>query len=327
MDRILVNPSDQTGKKKRPYIPVLMAVGLAIYTLVAKDIANSVLAMAERGWSGGYVLFFFSYPIVAVLIIVGGLLWLGALVLSATSAYRKDFLPIMLWLASATGSYLLCGWIWQPEQPVAEIESWQSNSAGTASSDTASVMVDSVNYMHERATEYTLYDVTGDDKKPVGGSIVSRLASGGAKGCCIGLPRTWRPGIKLRVEWKEADTEQVFPEKYVKELELPRYDHPADVYVVFYPKHDVEVFVSPAEPGHPEWAGRIKETPWDLCVAEQGQKVCKRAIPKPGLSLEEMRGFCLIDGMEPERCERRRQFCIEDYEDEKMCTNLVWDKK
>lgn len=196
-----------------------------------------------------------------------------------------------------------------------------------SNSSMAGVMVDSVNYMHDRATRYTLYDVTANDNKPVGGSIVERMASGGAKECCFNLPRVWHAGIKLRVEWQEADTEQIFPERYIKELELPRYDHPADVYVVFYPKHEVEVLVSPAEPGHPEWAGRTKETPWDLCVANHGRKVCKRAIPKPGLSLEEMRGFCLIDGIEPERCERRRQFCIEDYEDEEMCTNLVWGKK
>ena len=203
----------------------------------------------------------------------------------------------------------------------------QTHEMDKSDSSMAGVMVDSVNYMHDRGMKYTLYDVRGGDKKPVGGSIVDPLGSGGAKECCFNLPRTWHAGIKLRVEWQDSDYERTHPEVYVKELELPRYDHPADVYVVFYPKHEVEILVSPAEPGHPEWAGRIKETPWDTCVAEHGRKVCKRAIPKPGLSLEELRGFCLIDGMEPERCERRRQFCIEDYEDEEMCTNLVWDKK
>lgn len=202
-----------------------------------------------------------------------------------------------------------------------------ASEAEKPTSTVAGVMVDSVNYMHERATKYTLYDVTGGNNKPVGGAIVERLASGGAKDCCLKLPGAWHAGIKLRVEWQEADTEQIFPEKYVKELELPRYDHPADVYVVFYPKHEVEVLVSPAEPGHPEWAGRIKETPWDTCVAEHGRKVCKRAIPKAGLSLEEMRGFCLSDTLDPGQCERLLNTCIEDYEDKEMCTKLVWDAK
>lgn len=194
----------------------------------------------------------------------------------------------------------------------------------------AGVMVDSVNYMHDRATEYTLYDATGNGEKPVGGSIVSRLASGGAKGCCLNLPKTWHSDIKLRVEWQEADTEQIFPEKYVKELELPRYDHPADVYVVFYPKHEVEVLVSPAEPGHPEWAGRIKETPWDLCVAEHGRKTCLRAIPKPGLTPDEQTKLCGYYHFHPEqfpdaadRCRKLADHCLQDYEDEETCSKIA----
>lgn len=215
-------------------------------------------------------------------------------------------------------------------EPQASAEKAGAEKAGeTAKSEPsiAGVMVDSVNYMHDRATEYTLYDVSGSNKTPVGGSIVSRLSSGGAKGCCLKLPRTWHAGIKLRVEWQEADTEQIFPEKHVEELELPRYDHPADVYVVFYPKHEVEVLVSPAEPGHPEWAGRIKETPWDLCVAEQGRKVCKRAIPKAGLSLREMQGYCTYlkeEGVELSTCDSILRECIENYEDEILCKKTLW---
>ena len=200
-----------------------------------------------------------------------------------------------------------------------------ASEAEKPTSTVAGVMVDSVNYMHDRGMKYTLYDVSGGEKKPVGGSIVDPLGSGGAKECCFNLPRAWHAGIKLRVEWQDSDYERTYPEVLVKELELPRYDHPADVYVVFYPKHEVEVLVSPAEPGHPEWAGRIKETPWDLCVAEHGRKVCKRAIPKAGLSLREMRGFCHIDTLEPGQCERLLNACIQDYEDEEMCTKLVWE--
>lgn len=206
----------------------------------------------------------------------------------------------------------------------------QISAAAKPESSMAGVMVDSVNYMHERATEYTLFDISGSNKTPVGGSIASRLASGGAKECCFSLPRTWHAGIKLRVEWQEADTEQIFPERYVKELELPRYDHPADVYVVFYPQHDVEVVVSPAEPGHPEWAGRIKETPWDLCVAEHGRKTCLRAIPKPGLTPDEQTRLCSYYHYHPEqfpdatdRCQKLADNCLHDYEDEETCSKIA----
>lgn len=194
----------------------------------------------------------------------------------------------------------------------------------------AGVMVDSVNYLHDRGMKYTLYDVTRGERQPVGGSIVDPLGSGGAKECCLNLPRTWHAGIKLRVEWQDSDYERTYPEVLVKELELPRYDHPADVYVVFYPRHEVEVIVSPAEPGHPEWAGRIKETPWDLCVAEHGRKVCKRAIPKAGLTPEERTKLCSYFHYHPDqfpdggdRCQKLVDQCLYDYEDEEMCSKIA----
>ena len=199
--------------------------------------------------------------------------------------------------------------------------------AGQANKDIASVMVDSANYRVDREIKYTLYDIANGKKTAVGGSIVSPLEGGGAKGCCLALPMAWHPGIKLEVEWGEADRKQIFPEKYVKELEVPRYEKPADLYVVFYPEHEVEVVVSVGEPGHPEWAGRIKQSPWEQCVADFGRKVCKRVIPKTGLDLEEMRGFCRSDTLDPGQCERLLHTCIEDYEDAEMCNKLVWDKK
>lgn len=203
----------------------------------------------------------------------------------------------------------------------------QISAAAKPESSMAGVMVDSVNYMHDRGMKYALYDISDGTKKPVGGSIVDPLGSGGAKECCFSLPRTWHAGIKLRVEWQDSDYERTHPEVYVKELELPRYDHPADVYVVFYPQHDVEVVVSPAEPGHPEWAGRIKETPWDLCVAEHGRKVCKRAIPKL-FDAASAQGFCVFLKEEsPEDqhlCDSAMQGCMSDYEDEAFCKGVLW---
>ena len=202
-----------------------------------------------------------------------------------------------------------------------------SASEGKADKSVASVMVDSVNYRIDREIKYTLYDISGGKKTPVGGSIVGLLESGGAKGCCLALPKEWRPGLMVRVEWGEADFDRIYPERYAKDLEIPRYDEPSDLYVVFYPEHEVEVVVSFGEPGDSSWQGRIKETPWNHCVAEHGRKECKRVLPKPGLSLEEMRGFCLSDTLDPGQCDRLLRTCIEDYEEPEMCKKLVWDKK
>lgn len=200
--------------------------------------------------------------------------------------------------------------------------------ASTApASDQVSVAIDSVNYRHDVGQQYTLYDLSGGKKVAVGGSIVTPLASGGEKGCCLNLPVQWHPGMQLLVEWGEADHDQIFPAKYSKELEIPRYAQPADLYLVFYPDHEVEAVVSPAEPGHPDWAGRVKRSPWDECVDKFGRKACKAAIPKPGLSIEEMRGFCDSNTIKPGQCARLLESCVEDYEDREMCTRLVWEKK
>lgn len=162
-----------------------------------------------------------------------------------------------------------------------------SLAAQPAKADTVSVMVDSVNYRHDREIKYELYDLSHTGSRPVGGSIVSPLTSGGNKGCCLNLPSQWRPGLKLRVTWGEA-TKEILRDRFERTLDIPRYEQPSDLYVVFYPSHEVEVVVSVGEPGHPTWAGRIKQTPWQFCVAQHGRKECSAANPDPILqSLKE----------------------------------------
>jgi len=196
-----------------------------------------------------------------------------------------------------------------------------------AGDSVASVMVDSVNYRHDMGMDYTLYDRSGGEKKAVGGSIVNPLEGGGAKGCCLALPKDWHPEIKVLLEWSESDFVKIYPEKYVRELEIPRYEKPADLYVVFYPEHEVEVVVSSGEPGHPAWAGRIKQTPWDACVAEFGRKVCKRAIPMVGLSLEELQGYCTFvreEHVDQKSCTDAYDQCLRNYEDDELCKKTLW---
>lgn len=201
-------------------------------------------------------------------------------------------------------------------------------SASQAQRDTASVMVDSANYRHDRGMQYTLYDLSNGKKTAVGGSIVNPLDGGGAKGCCLALPMVWHPGIKVQVEWEESDFDKIYPEKYVKELEVPRYEKPADLYVVFYPGHEVDVVVSVGEPGHPEWAGRIKQSPWEQCVADYGRKVCLRATPKL-FDTVGAQGFCvyLKEEQGPEeqyRCLRAINTCTREFEDEDYCKGILW---
>ena len=202
-------------------------------------------------------------------------------------------------------------------------------------------MTDSVNYRYDREIKYTLYDLSTAKPTAVGGAIVEALASGGAKGCCLTLPRVWRAGMKVRVEWGEA-TREILPEKYSKELEIPHYDEPADLYVVFYPAHDVEVLTSDVDPTSPEWAGRIKQTPWDYCVEKNGRKPCFWALPKQ-FDKDSYEGYCTdskteknkdAGGKESEEvnmeknsvdlCAFATRRCLIDYEDEKFCKDILW---
>ena len=191
-----------------------------------------------------------------------------------------------------------------------------------------SVMIDSVNYRHDRGMKYTVYDLGTTPPRAIGGAIVDRLGSGGEKGCCLALPTVWRPGMKIRVQWHESDLKQIYPEEYERDLEIPRYDTPADVFVVFYPEHEVEVVVSAAEPGHPEWQGRIKQTPWEACLEAHGRKPCKAALPKM-FDMGSAQGFCtyLKEENRPnadEICKTEIWECTRDYEDEEMCKKILW---
>ncbi len=191
-----------------------------------------------------------------------------------------------------------------------------------------SVMTDGVNYMHERAVKYTLYDLSPTLPKPVGGAVVDMLIAGGEKGCCLSLPDTWRPGMKVRVVWAEADRQQTFPGEHTRDLEIPRYDEAADLYLVFYGQQDVEVVVSKAEPGHPDWRGRVKQTPWEHCLAHHERKVCKAALPKQ-FDTRSSQGFCtyLHEANDPEAtnfCAFSMDECMRDYQDDAFCKGILW---
>jgi hypothetical protein len=234
---------------------------------------------------------------------------------------RRAFLPLLALLVVVTGC-----------QPVSNDSSGSPKAGAPAvaaqpESGIVSAMTDSVNYMRERAVQYTLYDLSQTPPRAIGGAIVSMLASGGEKGCCIALPTKWKPGMKVRVQWDESDYDHIYPEKYSRELEIPRYAEPGDLYVVFYPRHEVEVVVSAADPGHPEWPGKIKQTPWEHCVATAGEKSCKAVLPK--LFDTGSRGLCsyMKEFNLPNNenlCLSAMQDCMRDYEDEAFCKEILW---
>lgn len=192
--------------------------------------------------------------------------------------------------------------------------------------DTSSVTSDSVNYTLDLGMQYTLYDLSKTPPAAVGGGFVDSLVAGGQKGCCLSLPNTWRAGMKVRVQWNESDHDHIYDERK-QDLDIPRYDKPADLYVVFYPGHEVEVVVSPAEPGHPDWKGRIKQSPWEYCLAKNERKICKRATAK--MFDTSAVGFCTYlkeenDPQQEDLCFAQMHQCMQDYEDELFCKGILW---
>jgi hypothetical protein len=78
------------------------------------------------------------------------------------------------------------------------------------------------------------------------------MSAGVASMCCVTLPVTWRPGLTVRVGWDMPEGTTLIPKSKIVEVE--KYDAPGDVYVHFFPDHDVRVVVTRwigASPNHP----------------------------------------------------------------------------
>lgn len=315
MKKPCANIPDKTDKRRRAFIPVLIAIGLGTYTLIAKDLANSALTTGgNNGWSGGYFLVFFAYPFVAILVFVGGQLWIGAFIFSAISAYQKDPLPIMLWLVSAASSYLLCGWIWPVEKPVVETQNEPHQHSH----------IYGVNYWPDRTQKYILTSGLTENEEHITGAA-DALSSRDGPACCLTIPPEWHPGVKLKLDWWDADHDQTYGKIHTVDLELPQYGLSGDIYIVFYQHHEAEIFVSTVAPGEAGWPGRIKQSPWDMCVAEQGRKACMLGMPFAEQKLADFRGYCTTSDMSA--CESLLRECVQYYEDVDFCKNLVWESR
>jgi len=133
----------------------------------------------------------------------------------------------------------------------------------------------SLNYSSKYFFDYTVYDATVPALPAIGGAAVDPLG-GGDQGCCIALPKTWRPGLKVLIKWSYADREKIH-EAYSREFEIPRYAEPGNLFVTFYDTNDVELIVSRYEAGHPQWPGRIKADPMSNCLeTEPNKKQCEQ---------------------------------------------------
>ena len=174
----------------------------------------------------------------------------------------------------------------------------------------------SLNYSSKYFFDYTVYDTTDSKMPAIGGAAVDPLG-GGDQGCCIALPKMWRPGLKVLIKWSYADREKIH-EAYSREFEIPRYAEPGNLFVTFYDANDVELVVSRYEAGHPQWPGRIKTDPMSHCLAtEANKKQCEQwsarnmTRPSPQVLLK----HCNFQNPS-EACQFLISSCVEEFGEE-----------
>ena len=202
-----------------------------------------------------------------------------------------------------------------------------------SAADNVEVSVDAVNYMHDWDVEYKLTDLKTN--QPVAGAIVGLFEGPGGKNCCIALPKVWHSGMKFKVSWIEGGKDFIKPDHYAKVLEIPRYSAPGDLYVLFYPNQEVELIASPVEPGHANWAGKVKTDPFTACVKRLSEKECRKHLPKyrrgsPDAVAADMREACQEDRiikssseeLNRKACEEMQKECSEEWAvtDKAMCS-------
>lgn len=75
-----------------------------------------------------------------------------------------------------------------------------------------------------------------------GGGNMDEWSAGVAGMCCTSIPRTWYPGMKVRVRWNmPIGRTDVIKEKIV---EVDKYDETGSVYLHFFPNDEVRVVVT-----------------------------------------------------------------------------------
>ena len=141
-----------------------------------------------------------------------------------------------------------------------------SSGCAAMGSDKIGVSLSAVNYTDED------YDVVGiaraDDPEQL--EAMERVAAYAGSGtmCCVSLPTQWRPGLKVVVKTRlgtKAKTYQEWAHEKIPlrthELEVPRYEEPATLWVQILDGGKLAAVVSRYDPPHANWPGAVKGWP------------------------------------------------------------------
>ena len=99
-----------------------------------------------------------------------------------------------------------------------------------------------VGYIHSYAVQETVH---GQFSR----GMINGLSCGGTVTAGYPVPRTWTPGMKVKVRWKPNGRDYI-----EKTTTIPRYDAIGMLYVHFFPNDEVRVVVSQVgtlNPNHP----------------------------------------------------------------------------
>ena len=125
------------------------------------------------------------------------------------------------------------------------------------------VSLTAVNYTDED------YDVVGiaraDDPEQL--EAMERVAAYAGSGtmCCVSLPTQWRPGLKVVVKTRLGTKAKTYQEwAYEKiplqthELEVPRYEEPATLWVQILDGGKLAAVISRYDPPNANWPGAVR---------------------------------------------------------------------
>lgn len=124
------------------------------------------------------------------------------------------------------------------------------------------VSIHAVNYS-DQEFEYFLQDPARESNSG-GGESITRFAAGGIM-CCYSLPKTWHPGLKVKIHY-----EVYFPSKKGEEIriltessliDIPQYKEPHELWVVRDVQGEISIVLSNFQPDHPNWPGKVKGWP------------------------------------------------------------------
>jgi hypothetical protein len=90
---------------------------------------------------------------------------------------------------------------------------------------------------------------------------MGKRAGGGGVVCCVGLPKEWRPGLMVQVDYTYGNEPN--EKKHRKAIELPPYPDgiAGPLYISVLSEEEVEVISTMYGPGHDRWSGKMKKLP------------------------------------------------------------------